>query len=216
MAEPSKLPFPPGISGSVDLPETDIDMLNIFNNGDGEMIPIPGITQLNTALGPARGSFEWNGSLYQVSGNSLIKITNLETGAFSTIGTIVGSANIQFAIGFNDAVIIVKGGNSYTLSKADVLVNTSGNPNFVPFVDVTHINGRFLYIPADGSPAKFSDVGFGGTIQPLSFFDAEQLPDQNSGCFNLKNTLGIMGTDSIEFFKDIGATPNPFTRLDGT
>jgi len=216
VAEPSKLPFPPGISGSVDLPETNIDMLNFFNNGDGELIPIPGITQLNTTLGTARGNFVWNGSMYQVSADKLIKITDPDTGAFSTIGAIEGSEVIVSAEGNNETVIIVKGGKSYTLDAADVLVDTSGEANFVPFVDVLHQDGRFLYVAADGSLVKFSDVGDGGTIQPLSFFDAEERPDKLSGIFELRNTVGVMGTQSIEFFRDTGETPVPYVRLDGT
>jgi len=175
----------------------------------------PGITKRSTTLGVARGSFEWNGALYGVSGTSLIKITNVLTGAFSTIGTIAGSENIEVDVGFNDAVIVVKNGAIYTLSKSDVLTDISGNSNFVSCVDVAHINGRFVYIPANGDPAFFSDIGAAGTVQAASFFDAEELPDKNSGVLNLRNTLYILGTDSIELFRDTGAFPNPFSRIQG-
>ena len=49
----------------------------------------------------------------------------------------------------------------------------------------------------------------------LSFFDAEELPDKNNTVFNFKNTLYIGGTDSVELFKDTGASPNPFQRISG-
>jgi hypothetical protein len=91
----------------------------------------------------------------------------------------------------------------------------SGNANFVPSDWVTHIDGRFIYIPSDGDPAFFSDVGAAGTVQASSFFDAEELPDKNEVAFNLNNTLYIGGTDSFELFRDTGASPNPFTRISG-
>ena len=204
-----------GLQGTEDLPRTFRSLKNCFNNGAGKVLGFPGITELKTTSRTARGSFEWNGSLYQVVSNDLIKITNKTTGDFSVIGTILGSADIRTAFGFNDAVIVVKGGALYTLDKSDVLTDISNEDNIVSSVDVTHINGRFVYIPADGDPAFFSDIGAADTVNVLSFFDAEELPDKNNAVFNFGNTLYIMGTDSMELFRDSGATPNPFARVPG-
>jgi len=212
----ARIPMPRGLEGSENLPRTRRSLLNCFNNGQDQVITRPGISQLNTTGKTARGQFEWNGSLYQVVSTDLIKITNKTTGTFTVIGTIARTAVVEWAVGFNDAVIVVKGGALYTLSKTDVLTDISGNANFVPCVDVTHINGRFIYVPSNGDPAFFSDVGAAGTVQPLSFFDAEELPDLNNGCFNFSNTLYITGTDSIELFRDTGASPNPFQRVSGS
>ncbi len=363
------IPFPLGFKGSRDLPETNETLLNLFNIGDNKLLQRRGITQLNTTSKVARGNFEWNGFLYQVVSESLIKITNVATGAFNTIGTVDGSSPIQTAVGFNDVVILAPGENIYTLSKSTDIVtitsvgngvaslavfnhagtqpnantdtveisgfvtnsayNTFGsivtiaiaaitstaiasvadsipnpgtasfthagtspalgqevtlsgfavettynatgtvtlttattfevstiaftatdtgnyvgsaafsiafkifgsnettgqfvntltditnNTNIVPSRDVAHIDGRFVYIPFDGSPAFFSDVGAAGTVQAASFFDAEVLPDINIGVFVLRNTLYIAGTDSIEAFQNTGATPNPFVRIPG-
>lgn len=213
-----RVPFPAGVLGSESLPRTRRSLQNCFNNLEGRVLARPGITQLNTTGGVARGSFVWNGSLYQVVSQQLIKITDVETGAFNVIGAIGGTEPIETAIGFNDAVIVVKevAGPIYTLDLADTLTDISGNSNFVPSVDVAHINGRFVYIPFDGDPAFFSDVGAAGTVQTLSFFDAEELPDKNNSVFNFKNTLYIGGTDSFELFRDTGASPNPFSRIDGS
>ncbi len=214
----ARVAFPTGFIGVENLPRTRRSLQNCFNDINGNIISRPGITQLNTTGKVARGQFVFNGLLYQVVSQSLIKITNTLTGAFSTIGTIPGNEPIETAIGFNTAVIVVKSvtGAIFTLDKSDVLVNISGNANFVPVTDVANINGRFVYIPFDGSPAFFSDVGAAGTVQVLSFFDAEELPDLNNSVFNFKNTLYIGGTDSFELFRDTGATPNPFARISGS
>ena len=210
-----RIELPKGLVRSENLPQTRQSLTNCFNNGLGQVIARPGINQLNTTGNVARGQFVWNGNIYQVVSESLIKITNTTTGAFSTIGTIAGNEVIDTAVGFNDAVIVVKGGAIYSLSKTDVLTLISGNANFKPCVAVTHINGRFVYIPSDGSPAFFSDVGAAGTVQVLSFFDAEKLPDKNNTVFNFKDTLFIGGTDSFELFRDTGASPNPFAPITG-
>lgn len=210
-----RIELPEGLSGSENQPKTRRSLTNCFNNGQGLTISRPGIAQKNTTGAIARGQFVWNENLYQVVSEDLIKIENTETGEFSTIGTIAGSDLIETAVGFNTAVIVVKGGAIYTLDKTDTLVLISGNANFVACDAVAHINGRFVYIPSDGDPAFFSDIGAAGTVQVLSFFDAEELPDKNSTVFNFKNTLYIGGTDSFELFRDTGASPNPFGRIDG-
>ena len=92
-----RVAFPAGFLGVENLPRTRRSLQNCFNNLDGKIIAVPGITQLNTTGKVARGQFVWNGSLYQVVSQSLIKITNTLTGAFSTIGTISGAvAGLRF------------------------------------------------------------------------------------------------------------------------
>lgn len=211
-----RIPMPLGLTGSENLPRTQRSLINCFNNKQGQVLSRPGILQLNTTSGAARGNFKWNGSLYQVYGTDLIKITNLVTGAFSTIGTIAGSAVIQTEVGLNHVLINAKGGSKYTLDKSDTLVDITGNANMKPADSIAHIDGRFVYIPTDGSPAFFSDVGAAGTINALSFFDAEELPDLNNGAFNINNTLYITGTNSIQKFRNTGGTPNPFPPIPGS
>lgn len=360
-----RIPFPPGFTGAENLPQTNRNLVNCFLDENGNVLSRPGITELNDTGGVARGQFEWDETLFQVVSNSLIRITDTDTGTFDIIGTIAGSNPIRTAIGFVDAVIVVRGGTIYTLGKSGTLIAItsvgngasavavfnhggnnptfgstvtitgftsnpsynvadtattseidsisstaitsvtdsggiasfvhagtspslgqevtisgfvtettynatgtvtatsattfevstiaftatdtgdfvgasafsissvtfgtnetngsfailltliSGNANFVPCDDVAHIDGRFVYVPTNGDPAFFSDIGQARTVQVLSFFDAEELPDLNNGVFNLRNTLYITGTDSIELFRDTGASPNPFIRVQG-
>lgn len=201
--------FPLGLEGTERLPNSRRGLGNCFNAG-GPIIQRPGISAKGTNGRVARGAFEWNGSLYEVASTDLLKVNT--DGTYSVIGTIAGTVAIESDIGFNDAVIVVKGGNGYTLDKSDVITQIT-SPNYLPSDSVCHINGRFVYIPTDGSPAFFSDVGAAGTIQTNSFFDAEELPDLNEVCFNFRNILYIGGTDSFELFRDFGTPTVPFQRL---
>lgn len=211
----ARIPMPAGLDEIEDIPSSRRSLINCYNNGEGAIISRPGIEVIVDVGAVSRGQFTFNGFLYQVIGTELIKMSNLETGAFSVIGTILGETNIRSAISFSEAVIIVDGGALYSLTLLDVLTENTLNSNFVPCTDVAQMNGRFIYIPSDGSPAFFSDVGAAGTVQALSFFDAELLPDKNTSVFNLNNTLYIGGTDSLELFRDTGATPNPYSRIPG-
>lgn len=289
-----RIQAPLGMEGAENLPRTKRNLHNVYNSGktsdtgSREILPRPGIELLASTTRVARGQFVWNEELYQVQSQSLVKITNTTTGANTVIGEITGAETIRTANGFNDCVIVVRGGDIFALSNSTTLVTVTGvtnsggvarfahggtapvvgntvtlstfvtntaynvtgivsvvgsgffevtgisfgsdeagkfslvlskisiNSNFEACNDVTHINGKFVYIPTSGDPAFFSNVGAAGTVQSTSFFDAEELPDKNNACFNGRNTLFICGTDSIESFRDTGASPNPFTRVTGS
>jgi len=212
---PFKLPS--GLEGTDKLPRTKTELRNMFQTESGLNISRPGIPLIATVGGVCRGGFKWNGNLYYVYSQELRKITDRETGAFTVIGAIAGSQEIDSAEGKNQTVIIVKGEDiTYTLDKSDNLVPVSGESNFVAFSSVTHLNNIFVYVLADGSKVVFSDSGDGGTISALSFFVPGVLPDVSKVAFVLKNYLYIAGTDSVERFKDTGASPNPFRRVGGS
>ena len=205
------IPIPQSSSGSDKLPKTRNVLRNCFTVGDYNLTR-PGITSLATPTGLARGSFVWNENLYSVYGTTLYRVAT--DGTLTSVGTIAGNGQIDSAIGFNHAVIVVRetSGKGYTLDASETLTEIT-DPDFEASNSVTHIDGRFVYIPFDGSVTFFSDVGAGGTIQTLSFFDAEQLPDKNKVALNWKNILWIGGTDSFQPFRNTGATPVPFSPL---
>jgi hypothetical protein len=210
-----RVPFPAGFDGVKEIPSTRRTLKNCFNNGEGIIFQRAGIETISMPGGVSRGTFVWNDHYHIVSSNDLLRVDSLLTGATTTIGTIAGTAPVRAAAGFNEAGILVEGGEVYTLDKDDVLTNVSAFPFFQPCIDVCFINGRHVWIPANGDPAFYSDVGNSSSIQALSFFDAEELPDKNRACWNLRNTLGIGGGNSIEFFRDTGATTTPFRRVSG-
>ncbi len=206
-------PLPAGYLGSEQLPKTRQSLVNCFNAG-GAILQRPGITELATTSRVARGQFVWNGSLYQVASQDLIKITDVDTGAFSVIGTIAGTARVDTAIGFNHAVIVVgeASGKGYTLDSSDTLTEIT-DPQFESSNSVANINGRFIYIPFNGDPAFYSNVGDGSAIETTSLFDAEELPDLNKVTFNFRNVLYIGGEDSFELFRNVAGGTTAFSRL---
>ena len=157
----ARIEFPKGLEGTENLPRTRRALQNCWNNGKGSLIGRPGILELNTTNRVARGSFVWNGSLYNVASQDLIKITNKETGAFSVIGAIDGIDSIEFSIGFNFAVIIVKNatGKGYTLSKSN---------NFVGITSVSDSSGIAKFNHAGTSPAIGNTITIQGFINPLN------------------------------------------------
>ncbi|MCP5005425.1 MAG: hypothetical protein GY941_16035 [Planctomycetes bacterium] len=209
----AEVPIPQGLEGTTELPQTRRALHNCFN-ANGRVIQRPGVELIGTNGGVARGSFEWQGNLYAVVSNNLIRIDDFTTGAYTTIGAIAGTADVVTAKGFNDTAIVVKGGNGYTLDTSETLTQIT-SINYLPSDSVSHINGYFVYIPTDGTPAFYSDVGAAGTIQSDSFFDAEELPDENRVCINFRNALFIGGDDSFQQFRVIADVSAPFRPVTG-
>ena len=82
------VPLPDGLERVENLPRTRRSLQNCFNNLKGQIISRPGISlQLSTA-NVARGSFVWNGALYFVVGENLIRILDTESFTFSVVGPI--------------------------------------------------------------------------------------------------------------------------------
>lgn len=215
-----RIPLPIGVVGSELLPRTQQSLSNCINVGNGVVISRPGIDTIANTQGVARGQFVWNNSLYHIISEQLYRIDDVTTGARTLIGPVGGNTEVITSIGFVEAVLVVVGGPIYTLDKndnlsADIVGTSAGGFTIVSCRSVCFIDGRFVYIPFNGDPAFFSDVGDAASVQATSFFDAEELPDQNAVTFNLRNTLYIGGTDSFELFRNTGATPVPFTRING-
>lgn len=214
----ARIPLPDGFNEVADLPRSRTSLQNCFNNLDGRIVARPGIQELNETGTQARGQFVFDGILYQVSGERLLKVTDPSTGVFEVVvgATVAGTADIRTAVSSKEVVILVRGGDIYSLTIAGNFALISDEPNFVTSIDVAQINGRFVYIPEDGSPAFFSNITSASDVDSDNFFDAEELPDKNNSVFNFRNTLYIGGTDSFQQFRDVGTTPNPFFPIPGS
>lgn len=208
-----KIPFPKGIVGLDIAPKLQEYLLNLFISRSG-VVRTPGIDSFGTGVGTCRGAETWrNGKAYMVSGNSLISIAS--TGAITNLGTISGTADCVFSLGQVNIVIIVKGGDGYYYNETNGLQQIT-DTDFLPSASVDFIDGRHVFIPADGSPAFYTEIDNPNSISPLAFFDAEELPDKNKAVINTQNQLIILGDDSAEIFRTNVNPDVVFSRREGS
>jgi hypothetical protein len=203
------IPLPKTLRGSKVLPKQSEYLHNLLNTGD-RIVSRPAVQNVLAAPngGEPRGAFEYFGVYYAVFGDKLYRTT-----ALVEVGTIGGAGQIRFAGGFNHLVIVTgTAGANYTVTPAGALA-AIGDPDLPACIDVTFIDGRFVFIPADGGPAIWSEVGDGGNIGALSFFDAESQPDENRVIENIRNDIFIGGTESFERFRNTGPVASPFVRV---
>ena len=197
--------LPLGLSGTTKQPRLRERVVNYFRTETG-LVTRPGISDYGTGTGAVRGSFIFDGQVHQVSGNKLIKITP----SVSEIGTIAGSAAVSVAVDHAKAAIVVKGGNGYEFDGTTI---TEIEENYFPSDSVVAIDGFFVYQPSDGSELFNSELAQPGTILGDAFFDAESLPDLNTGVFRFRNELIAGGANSIEIFRHTGPDTQPFVRV---
>ena len=211
----TQVKLPTGLAGVEDTPKINESLVNMFSL-EGTLLRTPGIDLAFTAnTYSCRGSATWyvDETLYKVIGQYFYRIDRA-TGP-QQIGSISGTSDVVFSLGQVNLVIIVKGGAGYTYNQISGLQQIT-DPDFLPSDSVDFIDGRHVFIPSDGSPAFYSDIDNAGSINPLSFFDAEELPDLNKFVINIKNDLYIMGSEASQRFRVTQSSTTPFVRCEGS
>lgn len=205
--------LPRGIKGLKEQPKQQEYLVNYLWTETG-LLRTPGIESFSTGFGVCRGGVHWKvlDKTFMVSGTRFISIDI--TGAVTDIGEIPGTEECFFSEGQVFLVIGRVGDKAYTYSSSTGLAEIV-DPDFQVSVSADFIDGRHVFVPADGSPVFYSDVDLAGSIDPLSFFDAEELPDVNKAVINISNQLYVLGTDSTEVFRTNVDPDVVFTRREG-
>jgi hypothetical protein len=176
------------------------------------LMPTPGGKpwSAGSATATAQGLFDWNGSLYKVTDNTLYSVSS--EGVQAAIGSIAGSARCAFA-GNISQMVIVCAGNVYSCDGI-TLTHVAGtdfeNPDFVAL-----LNEQALY---DGNAGRFcvSDPGALTTIDGLNYATAESEGDPLVRPYVFNQRVILFGTKSIEQWFNSGSGNPPFDRIEGS
>ncbi len=221
--------LPKGLKGLDDLPRRQETLVNLFFNGEG-IIRRHGIKTAVDSLdadivgeGICRGAAKFTNpstlltELYQVSGTAFIRIALDGTKTIFPLA-IPGNNRVIFAKTVDFLVFITVGGSTaFYFDGTTLTANTT-----VPlggYRDIEVAENRFLYVLFNGSAIELSDNTTGGTNNPddiVDVFNAEDLPDLNTGIFNNNGDIFIGGTDSFQLFRfnPIEGISIPFTKVD--
>mgnify|MGYP000458705325 CR=1 FL=1 len=176
-----------------------------------QLSAIHGLTRYQALAGGAiRGMIEVDGYLYVVSGVFLY-LRN-PAGAWSQIGSISGSDVVYMARNRRQPVaqVGIVANTQYYLVDNRVLLPTPVSPNLAAPIGIEVFNGRFVFPIADGRVFA-SEVDDGQTIYALAFGTSETYSDYNVGIGIRGSDVCVLGTESVEFWRDTGATPWPFS-----
>lgn len=176
---------------------------------DSYLRQTPGVRQFASGVGAERGSVEFNGLLYKVSGTTLIRV--YANGVVESLGIIPGSGRVAIASSI-DRICFVADGRGFYWTDSGGLVEIT-DPDFARAIDVIYIDGYFLFI--DESFIFNSDLNNPTSINPLSFGSAEVEGDPNVAVVKVRNEPYICGTETIEVFQNVGGSGFPFARVNG-
>jgi len=223
-----EIPLPRGLTGKFNSYRQRELLINKFYEerpgSVGTLVDRPGVEKIQNGIGFCRGSGLFKEELYQVSSNKLIRITlKPETPVIvneiseddvdvEVVGDIGGASGCLLIAGFTKLLIMEIGGGAYVYDGNTLEQITDAS--YKPSVSAAYIQGKFVFIPADGEPFFWSEIGDPANILPQSYADAEEFPDPNKGCFVINQTLFVCGTRSIEEL-EFDANLQTFVRIAG-
>jgi len=124
---------------------------------------------------------------------------------------------LSYAVGFTG--IAIAGGTTQDADNNNLFINTTTDvctaltDTDLPIAkSVEYLNGKYIWMAADGTSVYWSEIDDAGNIDPLSFFDAESRPDPNKEQAVIGNDYYVLGSRSVERFSDVGTTAAPFIR----
>ena len=163
---------------------------------------------------PVRGFWVVGTVLYAVAGNTLYGVT--ATGAYTALGTLSTSYGRVEMQDNGVQLIVVDGTAGYILTFAGSVFITITDVNFPNgCTTVAFINGRFVVETANTRIFVISALYAGQTWTPYTFGVKENESSNLLAVEVLNSNLILWGKASIEFWQDIGSTPNPYQRING-
>ena len=224
--------LPSNISGTSMSPRS-ISYVNNYYDIGGVLAPRRGIREegfySNTGIIEEVNPIESRGlmvsadgtRMYAVVGNLLFRVYPKNTpqnGAFVSISLGVESMdgdlnyNVSYAVGFT-GIAICTGETNFFLDTSNDTIAKIADPDLPAAISVSYIDGRFVYVAADGSSVYYSEVNDATDVSALSFFDAESRPDINVKSAVIGNDLYIFAAESVERFRNVGPATAPFVRV---
>ena len=184
--------------------------------------PIAGLDSFSTLTGGGvtRGMLAPKGSPppfgYVISGTIVFKVDS--TGTAINIGAIPGSSPCFMSANrkLGGAQIgVASDGLRYIIDTSDDSVTSIADTDLPSSTSVTTIDGFMIWGISDGR--MFSSTADEATAyDALDFATAESQADGMQTVYSRSDELLAFGTDSVEFWANIGGTSFPFERIRGT
>lgn len=200
-------------------PVTRQRRVNVYfeNRPDGDKTKVavfgtPGLSVLKETYGPCRGLMGTESKLFTVAGQVLY--------VYNSAGTITDSESLNSSIGNvsmtrdSDQVLIVDGVNGYVYkpsSGAFTQIVSAGFPNGTR--TCTFVSSYFVCEQPETQKFWVSDTFDAQTWSALSFASASQYTDNIMAVDGLIGNLVLFSERHIEFWQNVGSSPQPFAPI---
>lgn len=204
------------------VPQADtVTDANLFNT-EG-LRQILDLSNLNDVC---RGMHVMSGILYAVIGQKLYRINRTITGGVAVydednLGTIAGQDRVWLADNGTQLCITavpddITGGKSYIFTDdPDTLTEITDVDFDGPASSVVYSDGFFIFSKADGKKFFNSAINDGLSYDAFDFSQAEADPDNIRALTVNKGQLLVLGSETVQIFRNIGRSPAPYQGIPG-
>jgi len=174
----------------------------------------PGLRLLTTVgTGPIRGISSFNGNLYVVSGEQLIKLDAAYTA--TVLGTVSGATEPVSMANNGIQLFVACNGPSYVYNSDTLAFGQITDPDFPGALTVSFLDGYFVFIEPDSQRVWVTALNDPTSIDPLDFASAEGDPDGLISSIVNQGQVWLFGTNSVEVWYDSGNVDFPLQRIQG-
>ena len=174
----------------------------------------PGLRLLTTVgTGPIRGISSFNGNLYVVSGEQLIKLDAAYTA--TVLGTVSGATEPVSMANNGIQLFVACNGPSYVYNSDTLAFGQITDPDFPGALTVSFLDGYFVFIEPSSQRVWVTALNDPTSIDPLDFASAEGDPDGLISSIVNQGQVWLFGTNSVEVWYDSGNVDFPLQRIQG-
>lgn len=175
---------------------------------DGYLRPADGIEAFATGPGVDRGGIEWNGQMYRVMGQELVRVSH--DGKVTSIGFIGGLGHCRMDYSF-DYLAIPSGGGLFLYNGQDLVPVSDVDLGHV--TDAIWVDGYF--VSTDGEFLVVTELNDPFAISPLKYGSSEADPDPVVALLRVRREIYALNRNTIEVFANTGDAGFPFQRIGG-
>jgi hypothetical protein len=168
------------------------------------------------AEAPIRGSYDCEGLLLAVAGNTLYRIAS--DGAATSLGTIPGTERVTFAhnqVTGGHQVAIGNGQSGYVYDTSDSSFTQITDEGFPGFRSVDFIDQYIIGVEPFGRYWLHSDLSDATSYNTIDRNVAEKLPDKILQVIGSGSDVFVLGQRSGQFFYNTGASTGTWTNRAG-
>jgi len=190
-------------------PRNLVPVPKVSGIASGYLRPAEGMVEQSYGPGISRGGINWNGVLYRVMGNRLVKI--LADGSSMVVaGEIGGTDSAKMVYSFTHLAIAT---NDELYLYDGVALNRVFDTDLGVVKDVVWVDGYFM--TTDGEKLVVTELGDPFSVNPLKYGSSEADPDPVIALVKLRGEVYAVNRYTIEVFNNVGGDLFPFQRVEG-
>lgn len=160
--------------------------------------------------GSVRGGINWDGRLYRVVGENLIRVnSDYSVDFLGSVGGSVDPVSMDYSF---DRLSISSNGNLFYYNSTLGLIQVT-DPDLGEVIDHLFVDGYFLFI--DDENVGVTELADPTAVNPLKYGSSEADPDPVVAALKINDEPYLINRYTIEAIQNIGGSGFPFAAIRG-